>query len=335
MVTIAAIDAKGTAILKDANGNETTVELTGQQYLDYALVSTTYSSQGKTADQVLVTVDSTISKEGLYVAVSRAKQKLSLYTASKEKLLKQAERSTAKENPSDYLTLFQLVNPDAQNQKAADSARDVRGADQSEYLGDRAGERLEVSYRAAVRRDRAVAAGGEPAKSRASSLPSEYVADVRGVVAGIAERRRTEALERQAERIGEAAQGLIDGARQLELTAKAVARLDGALEQKAKGLSASRLEPNRDLASLREAARPSSAPESTAGQGRSRQVGGVAEVILKTIDPDVLARYEAQIAKAKAAEQPVEKKQEQAKYQEPSKQSQKRQVKKRDQGMEL
>ena len=131
VVIVEEIDAKGTAKLRDASGDTTTADLSGQQYLDYALVSTTYSSQGKTADQVLVAVDSTISKEGLYVAVSRAKQKLSLYTASKEKLLKQAERSAAKENPSDYLTLFNLVNPDAENEKAARTARDVRSADQS------------------------------------------------------------------------------------------------------------------------------------------------------------------------------------------------------------
>ena len=52
MVTVAAVDAKGTATLRDASGKTTTAELSGQQYLDYALVSTTYSSQGKTADQV-------------------------------------------------------------------------------------------------------------------------------------------------------------------------------------------------------------------------------------------------------------------------------------------
>ena len=136
MVTVEAVDAKGTALLKDASGKTTTVDLSGQQYLDYALVSTTYGSQGKTADQVLVAVDRTISKEGLYVAVSRAKQKLSLYTADKAQLFKRAERSSAKENPSDVLTLFNLVNPDAQNEKAADPARDVRSADQSEYVGD-------------------------------------------------------------------------------------------------------------------------------------------------------------------------------------------------------
>ena len=289
MVTIAAVDANGTATLKDVSGNEMTVELTGQQYLDYALVSTTYSSQGKTADQVLVAVDSTISKEGLYVAVSRAKQKLSLYTASKEKLFKQAERSSAKENPSDYLTLFNLVNPDAENQKTTGTARDVRGADQSEYVGDRAGECVAHGHRAAVRRDRAATAGSGRAESRAGSLTPEYVADVRGVVAGIAERRRAAELERQAERIGEAAQGLIDGAGQLEQTATAIAGLDKQLEQKAKGLSG--------------------VTESTVGQRPSTQVGGVAEVVLRRIDPDALARYEAQLAQAKAPELPIEKKQ--------------------------
>ena len=289
IVTIAAIDAKGTATLKDVSGNEMTVELSGQQYLDYALVSTTYSSQGKTADQVLVAVDSTISKEGLYVAVSRAKQKLSLYTASKEKLFKQAERSTAKENPSDYLTLFNLVNPNAENEKTAGTARDLRGADQSEYVGDRAGECIAHSHRAVVRRDRTATAGSEPVESRAASLTPEYVADVRGVVAGIAERRRAAELEREAERIGAAAQGVIDGARQLEQTATAVARLDGQLEQQAKGLSG--------------------VAESIVGQKQTGQVGGVAEVILRRIDPGALARYEAQAAKAKATEPPIEKKQ--------------------------
>ncbi len=56
-VSVEAIDAKGTAALRfemgAAQGETMTLELTGQQYLDYALVSTTYSSQGKTADQVL------------------------------------------------------------------------------------------------------------------------------------------------------------------------------------------------------------------------------------------------------------------------------------------
>ena len=117
--------------------------------------------------------------------------------------------------------------------------------------------------------------------------PAEYVSDVRGVVAGIAERRRAAELERQAERIGEAAQGIIDGAGQLELTATAVARLHERLEQQTERLSG--------------------VTESIAGQRPSTQVGGVAEVVLRRIAPDALARYQAQIAKAKTTEPPIEK----------------------------
>ncbi len=50
--------------------------------------------------------------------------------------------------------------------------------------------------------------GSEPDQSRAVSLPSEYVENVRRVVAGIKERLRTEALRQQADRIGEAANSL-------------------------------------------------------------------------------------------------------------------------------
>ena len=165
------IDAKGTATLSfetgAAEGETVTLDLAGQQYLDYALVSTTYSSQGKTANRVLADIDSTLSKEGLYVAVSRAKLNLKLYTADKQQLYRRAQRSAAKENPSDYLPLFKLVKPDAETEKAARAARNVRGADQSEYIGDCAGERVEVSHRAAVRRDRSATAGSERAASRA------------------------------------------------------------------------------------------------------------------------------------------------------------------------
>ncbi|MEL6856588.1 MAG: helicase C-terminal domain-containing protein, partial [Cyanobacteria bacterium J06607_13] len=244
------------------------------------LVSTTYGSQGKTADQVLVAVDRTISKEGLYVAVSRAKQKLSLYTADKEQLFKRAERSSAKENPSDVLTLFNLVNPNAQNPKAADSARDVRSADQSEYVGDCAGERVAVSHRAAVRRDSRIETGSEPDEERASGLTPEYVANVRGVVAGIEEYLEAQELEGQAERIGEAAEIIVSGAGQLEVAAAAVARLDREVERKAQ-----RLKKRRQL------------PERT-------DVGGVAEVVLRGIDPELVARARDRVAEGKAPEPP-------------------------------
>ena len=69
--------------------------------------------------------------------------------------------------------------------------------------------------------------------------------------------------------------------------------------------------------------------------GQAIQGDGVAEVILRGIDPHDLACHKAQIAEAKTTALSVEKKQESVKRQEPSKQRQQKQDKKRDQGMEL
>ena len=278
LVTVEAIDANGTATLKDAKGDAISVELSGQQYLDYALVSTTYSSQGKTAEQVLADIDSTLSKEGLYVAVSRAKSNLKLYTADKEQLYKRAQRSAAKNNPSDYLPLFKLVNPHAESQKAAHATRDVRSTDQSEYVGDCVGERVAISHRAAVRRDPGIEAGSEPAAQRAGGITAEYVRDVRGVVSGIEERHQAAEQERQAERIGETADAIVNGARHLELTAAALARLDREAERKAQRL--------KRRGQLTEQA----------------NLSGVAEAVFKNVDPELLARARERVAKEQAPE---------------------------------
>ena len=70
-------------------------------------------------------------------------------------------------------------------------------------------------------------------------------------------------------------------------------------------------------------------------EGQATQGNGVAEVILRRFDPRDIARYEAQIAEATRAEQPIEKKQEPVKCQDQPKPHQKQRAKKRDQGMEL
>ena len=70
-------------------------------------------------------------------------------------------------------------------------------------------------------------------------------------------------------------------------------------------------------------------------EGQAVQSGGVTEVILRHVDSLDLARYEAQIAKAKMTEQQVEKKKEPIKRQEQPKQHQKQRAKKHNQGMEL
>ncbi|MFN6562415.1 MAG: MobF family relaxase [Nostoc sp. ChiSLP01] len=75
-----------------------TINLKEAQTLDYALVSTIYSSQGKTANQALIAADYTIGQESFYVAISRARHNVKLYTCNKQELLELAQSSKANEN---------------------------------------------------------------------------------------------------------------------------------------------------------------------------------------------------------------------------------------------
>jgi conjugative relaxase-like TrwC/TraI family protein len=94
-----------TATIRSENGKSEQISLSQPQHLDHALVSTTYSSQGKTANRVLVAAssDRTLSKESFYVAASRAKYNLQIYVEDREKFVQKAQESSAKKNPIEVL----------------------------------------------------------------------------------------------------------------------------------------------------------------------------------------------------------------------------------------
>ena len=120
--TVQSIGFDGTAQVIDSEGHIQQINLSGRKYVDYAWVSTTYGSQGKTADQVMALMDSTTTnRESFYVTVSRAKQHLALYTANKVALSQWAEVSKAKENTSDYVPLAQAVKSNVVSALGGDS----------------------------------------------------------------------------------------------------------------------------------------------------------------------------------------------------------------------
>jgi conjugative relaxase-like TrwC/TraI family protein len=135
--TIREIDAVENAEIIDEQGNIRHVNLSGQQHLDYAWVSTVYGSQGKTADRVLVALDHTFARESLYVAMSRAKHHLTLYTPDKAALTQRAVVSRTKENASDYIPLFQMVNHHASTSQSDQSHTDSHDRNVGEHLGNR------------------------------------------------------------------------------------------------------------------------------------------------------------------------------------------------------
>jgi Protein of unknown function (DUF3991) len=94
-----------TATITYSSGETDSFNLIEPLHLDYALVSTTYGSQGKTAERVLISASAnpTVSQESFYVAISRAKTDLKLYVQDQADLLERASQSKAKENPLELL----------------------------------------------------------------------------------------------------------------------------------------------------------------------------------------------------------------------------------------
>jgi ATP-dependent exoDNAse (exonuclease V) alpha subunit len=72
------------------------VTVNGRAFLDHAYVSTVYASQGKTAERVLISTDHTFGMESVYVAVTRAKSEVKIYTEDRGKTMGRAEVSQAK-----------------------------------------------------------------------------------------------------------------------------------------------------------------------------------------------------------------------------------------------
>ena len=126
--TVRAIDGT-TAQIQYRNGTTDSLDLTQPLHLDYALVSTTYSSQGKTADRVLISAsaDRTLSRESFYVALSRAKYDLHLYVEDETRFLSRMQTSNAKENPLELLQGTHAADPTLQTTLQRTTTSSVNG----------------------------------------------------------------------------------------------------------------------------------------------------------------------------------------------------------------
>ncbi|MBE9140302.1 AAA family ATPase, partial [Nodosilinea sp. LEGE 07088] len=166
---VTGLDADGTAVVRDGAGQTSTINLSGNQYIDYAWVSTTYSSQGKTAEQVLALLGETTNREAFYVAISRAKRAVTLYTTSQSDLVRLAQVSRAKENVSDYVPLTQQVmtyGQYEQREREEQKPEPIPGFN-PRAGGERIGQCVAEQLRAAAGRDmREYAAGTAPRRPR-------------------------------------------------------------------------------------------------------------------------------------------------------------------------
>jgi ATP-dependent exoDNAse (exonuclease V) alpha subunit len=97
VVEVISVDiAKGLATVRGSHGTEA-LELDAKQHWEHAYASTVHAAQGKTADRVLVHLDTkyekTIGSESFYVAISRARQEARLYVDDHTKVILAIGRS--------------------------------------------------------------------------------------------------------------------------------------------------------------------------------------------------------------------------------------------------
>jgi conjugative relaxase-like TrwC/TraI family protein len=99
--TIEKIDDRGNLQLRLDSGRTVTFNIKENPHLDYGYAVTSHSSQGQTADRVLVHVDTVQAGEKLvnrrlaYVAVSRGRYDAQVYTNDKSQLVKQLSRDVS------------------------------------------------------------------------------------------------------------------------------------------------------------------------------------------------------------------------------------------------
>ncbi len=103
--TVTSVQQNYTEIVY-SSGSAETVDLRKAQHFDHAWVSTTYSSQGKASDRVLLsaTKDCTVSRESIYVGVSRAKFELQIYVSDIQNFRAQSQIFRVNKNPLEPLS---------------------------------------------------------------------------------------------------------------------------------------------------------------------------------------------------------------------------------------
>lgn len=99
--TLERIDADGHLQIRLDSGRTTRFRLGEHPHVDYGYAVTSYSSQGQTTDRVLIHIDTTHAAEELvnrrlaYVAVSRARYDVQIYTNDKAQLVASLQRDVS------------------------------------------------------------------------------------------------------------------------------------------------------------------------------------------------------------------------------------------------
>src|SRR5690348_11442639 len=106
--TVERVDSQGNLKLRLDSGREIEFALREHPHLDYGYAVTSYSSQGLTADRVLVHVDTEAAHENLvnmrlaYVSISRARDDAQIFTNDADRLSEAFSREVSKASALEF-----------------------------------------------------------------------------------------------------------------------------------------------------------------------------------------------------------------------------------------
>jgi ATP-dependent exoDNAse (exonuclease V) alpha subunit len=108
--TVEHIDSEGDLRIRLDSGREIEFSISEHPHLDYGYAVTSHSSQGLTADRVLVHVDTEAAHENLvntrlaYVSISRARDDAQIFTNDADRLMEAFSREVSKASALDLDT---------------------------------------------------------------------------------------------------------------------------------------------------------------------------------------------------------------------------------------
>jgi ATP-dependent exoDNAse (exonuclease V) alpha subunit len=106
--TLERIDEQGALQIRLDSGRTVRFRLSEHPHLDYGYAVTSYSSQGQTADRVLIHIDADRASDVLvnrrlaYVAVSRARHDVQIYTNDKAGLMQALDRDISHQTALEF-----------------------------------------------------------------------------------------------------------------------------------------------------------------------------------------------------------------------------------------
>ncbi len=128
---ITSLNEKGAMTVTLPNSREVALNVNSYSYIDHAYAVTNYKSQGQSVDTVYYHADTakSVNYNEFYVALTRSRNDVHIYTDDKEQLKEQAKEVREKTFSQDYKNEKDELERDKDNSRESGNTRDEKDKD--------------------------------------------------------------------------------------------------------------------------------------------------------------------------------------------------------------